>query len=156
MRRRSDEEIQAFLDEGRSPAEARDWEREELLDLRAYALIDEALAEEPEFTLPPDFADQVADRLRPKPVVPAEKVIIAIVLAAYAVVGAITAIGSAPLVMAGAARVVAFLAVHGRPDIVLAITALLAGIALFDRVLSSLMGRSKASSPRSPLQPRGR
>jgi hypothetical protein len=141
MRRRSDEEIQAFLDQGGSPAEARGWEREELLDLRAYALINEALAEEPEFVLPPDFADQVAGRLFQQSAVPAEKFIIAIALAAFAVVGAITVIGSAPLVLAGAGRAAAFLALHGRPDIVLAVTALLAGIALFDRVLSSLIGR---------------
>jgi hypothetical protein len=149
MRRRTDQEIQAFLDRGGSAADADGWEREELLDLHAYALIDEILAEEPDFALPPSFADAMADRLMPKVVAPVEGILFGVLLAVFAITGAILAIGSLPLVFAGAGRMLAPVATHGRPDVVLAVAAMLAGILLLERLLPAVWqqpGRTRPSS----------
>jgi hypothetical protein len=142
MKKRTDEEIQAFLDQGGDAADASGWEREDLLDLRAYALIDEVLSEEPEFALPPDFADMMADRLMPAVVPPAERFGFGALLAAFSLTGAAVAVGALPLVFGGAGRVAAAVAEHGRADVVLAVAAVLPAIALLDRLLPLVWQRA--------------
>jgi hypothetical protein len=142
MKRRTDEEIQAFLDRGGDAADASGWEREDLLDLRAYALIGEVLSEEPEFALPADFADVMADRLMPVVVAPAERFGLGALLAAFTLTGAAVAVGALPLVFGGAGRIAAAVAEHGRPDVVLAVAAVLPAIALLDRLLPQVWQRA--------------
>jgi hypothetical protein len=135
MRKRPDEDIQAFLDRGGNPADASDWEPEELLDLRAYALIDEVLAEEPDFTLPAAFAGMMADRLMPDVVTPVERFGFAALLAAFSLTGAAVAGGAVPLVFEGAGSIAGAIAEHGRADLVIAVAVVLPAIALLDRLL---------------------
>jgi hypothetical protein len=142
MKRRTDEEIQAFLDRGGDAADASGWEREDLLDLRAYALIGEVLSEEPEFALPADFADVMADRLMPVVVAPAERFGLGALLTAFTLTGAAVAVGALPLVFGGAGRIAAAVAEHGRPDVVLAVAAVLPAIALLDRLLPQVWQRA--------------
>jgi hypothetical protein len=137
MKKRTDEEIQGFLDRGEEAAEGEDWPREDRRDLKAYALIREALSEEPGFALPPNFADAVADRLMPAVVTPVERVGFGALLAAFAGSGvAVAAVGlrALPMVFGGASRMAAAVAEHGRADILLAVAAVLATLALIDRV----------------------
>jgi hypothetical protein len=147
MKKKTDEEIQAFLDQGGDAAEAVGWEREDLLDLRAYALIGEVLSEEPEFALPADFADVMADRLMPVVVTPAERFGFGALLAAFSVTGAAVAVGALPLVFGGAGTITAAVAEHGRADIVIAVAAVLPAIALVDRLLAGWMSSRERSRP---------
>jgi hypothetical protein len=147
MKKKTDEEIQAFLDQGGDAAEAVGWEREDLLDLRAYALIGEVLSEEPEFALPADFADVMADRLMPVVVTPAERFGFGALLAAFSVTGAAVVVGALPLVFGGAGTITAAVAEHGRADIVIAVAAVLPAIALVDRLLAGWMSSRERSRP---------
>jgi hypothetical protein len=142
MKKKTDEEIQAFLDQGGDAADASSWERVDLLDLRAYALIGEVLSEEPEFTLPADFANVMADRLMPVVVTPAERFGFGALLAAFSLAGAAVAVGALPLVFGGAGRIAAAVAEHGRADVVLAVAAVLPAIALLDRLLPLVWQRA--------------
>jgi hypothetical protein len=135
MMKKTDEEIQEFLDRGGDAAGADGWEREDLLSLRAYALIGEVLSEEPEFALPADFADVMADRLMPVVVTPAERFGLGALLAAFSLAGATVAAGALPLVFGGAGRIAAAVAAHGRTDVILAVVAVLPAIVLLDRLL---------------------
>jgi hypothetical protein len=144
MKKKTDGEIQAFLDQGGDSADASGWEREELLDLRAYALIGEVLSEEPDFALPADFATVMADRLMPVVVTPAERIGFGALLATFSLAGATVAVGALPLVFGGASGIAAAVAEYGRADVVLAVAAVLPAIALLDRLLP-LVWRSAAA-----------
>jgi hypothetical protein len=147
MKKRTDEEIQAFLDQGGDAADAGGWEPEDLLDLRAYALIGEVLSEEPDFALPADFADMMADRLMPVVVPPAERFGFGALLAAFLLAGAITAFGALPLVFGGGSRIAAAVAEYGRADVVLAVAAVLPAIALLDWLLPLVWQRAAHARP---------
>jgi hypothetical protein len=142
MKKRTDGEIQAYLDQGGDAADASGWEREDLLDLRAYALIGEVLSEEPEFALPADFANVMVDRLIPVVVTPVERFGFGALLAAFSLTGAIVAVGALPLVFGGAGRIAAGVAEYGRADVVLAVAAMLPAIALLDRLLPRVWQRA--------------
>lgn len=65
----TDRELQDLLDrlarEGGEPADAPEPDVEDHADWKAYQVLYAALEEEPDGTLPPDFAEQVADRVMP-------------------------------------------------------------------------------------------
>jgi hypothetical protein len=142
MKKRTDEEIQEFLDQGGDAANASGWESDDLLDLRAYALIGEVLSEEPDFALPADFANVMADRLMPVIVTPAERFGFGALLAAFSLAGAAVAVGALPLAVGGASRIAAAVAEYGRADVVLAVAAVLPAIALLDRLLPLVWQRA--------------
>jgi len=137
MKRKTDEEIQAYLDAGGNAAEARGWEPEDLLHLHAYALIGDVLSEEPEFELPPDFAHRVTDRLMPGTVATAERFGLAALLTAFSLAGVAVAVWARPLFVSGVSWMATSVAEHGRADVVLAVAAVLPAIAFLDRLLAA-------------------
>lgn len=147
MRKRTDEEIQMLLDFGGEDADAGEWEHEDLLDLRAYILIGEALTREPEFALPADFANVMVDRMMPVVVTPAERFGLGAILAAFSFAGATVAVGALPLVFDGAGRIASVVAEHGRADIVLAVAAVVPATVLLDRLLPLVWRRAGTNRP---------
>jgi hypothetical protein len=141
MRTKTDDEIQTFLDGGGSVADAGDWEPLDLRDLRAYALIDEVLAEVPEFELPCDFARRTAARAMPAVVSYAEGWGLAALLGAFGVTGAALTAGVLPRVPMGVGKILAAIAEFGRADVVLAVFLMLPVIVLLDRALPRLLRR---------------
>lgn len=144
MRRRTDEEIQAFLETAGGAAEApADWSGEDRARLAAYRFVYEALADDPAYTLPPGFAEKVAARVTPRRkrfpwfeavVTPA---LVAAATALYVPPAVAAWIGALQQPDSGA-RAVLDAIEAGRPDLVLGAILVLALLAVADRGLRKI------------------
>lgn len=151
MRRRTDEEIQAFLEKSGGAAEApADWSAEDRACLRAYALVFEALGDDPGYALAPDFAERVAARVTPRRrrfpwfeavVTPALVAAAAVVYVPPAVAAWLAALRQPD----SGARAVLDAIEAGRLDLVLGALLVLALLAAADRVLRKIAPTARAA-----------
>lgn len=144
MRRRTDEEIQAYLEgTGRAAEAPADWSANDRARLAAYRLVYEALADDPGYALPPGFAEEVVVRVtaRRKRFPWFEAVVTPALLAAAAalyVPPAVAAwIGALQQPDSGARAVLGAIEA-GRPDLVLGAILVLALLAVADRWLRKI------------------
>lgn len=150
MRRRTDAEIQAFLEGAGRTAEApADWSAEDRARLAAYKLVYEALAEDPGYALPLGFAERVAAGVHrlPKRFPWFEVVLIPAAITAATAVYVIPSVPAwiqAVQAPDSGARAILEAIQAGRPDLVVGIGLVLVLLAIADRVL-----RKVAPTPRT-------